>query len=451
MAISQNFPNIRPSLNLNFARSKTLDPRITFIRTQTGSEASYVDESGIIRYASADEPRFDHDPETGRCLGLMIEERRTNLCFYGTTIQNFTARNSATLTANAATAPDGTTTATRLQSSGSGTGYYDDGTGKTYTSGKTYTFSCFFKANGTDEVYILLYGGNWNGSGGSNVVGHFDLGDGSLISAGGGEREPTGGAKIEPYPNGWYRCSITETCATTHNTIHQLIRPVGASADIYAWGYQIEEDKDISSLIPTTTNATVTRNADNVWMSDISDFFNPSQGTSVIKFSFRYDGVHNDPYRDLFAFRDHSTGVMMGVRGNNNNSQFQFSGYNTLLDDSDSNGTGDFSWLTPTTTRNLQHTVAVSYASTYFRMYRNDETSFSSINTNYGIGKAITDEYIPHINPSTGITTSNFTSLGFGDKGTDTNDGKINCNIESFVYYPSEVGVENIKTFTRDQ
>jgi hypothetical protein len=242
MAISQNFPNTRPSLNLNFARSKTLDPRITFIRSQVGSEASYVDESGIIRYASADEPRFDHDPETGRCLGLMIEEQQTNLCFYGTTIQNFAYRGSGsvTKTANAATAPDGTTTATRLQGDGVNTPYFDDNSNKTYTSGVTYTFSCFFKANGTDEVYILLYGTNWNGSGGTNVVGHFDLGDGSLISAGGGgEREPTGGVKIESYPNGWYRCSITETCSTTHTANHQLIRPVGGSADIYAWGYRI--------------------------------------------------------------------------------------------------------------------------------------------------------------------------------------------------------------------
>ena len=149
MAISQNFPNIRPSLNLNFARSKTLDPHISFGRSSIGT---YINDSGLIKTAAADEPRFDHDPNTNNCLGLLIEEASTNLCFYGTTIQNFTARNSATLTANAATAPDGTTTATRLQSSGSGTGFYDDDDAKAYTSGKTYTFSCFFKANGTDEA-----------------------------------------------------------------------------------------------------------------------------------------------------------------------------------------------------------------------------------------------------------------------------------------------------------
>ena len=429
MAISQNFPNTRPSLNLNFARSKTLDPRITFIRTQTGSEASYVDESGIIRYASADEPRFDHDPETGKCLGLMIEERRTNLFPYSIVSSTGWTISNSTVTANDATAPDGTNTAARIQvhSPGSSNGYVAV-LSLSVTSGTEHTFSFYVKSqsgsSGTWRINIYDHGGDNAGHHRTsvNVTGE------------------------------WTRVSYSYT--PTSGTINVYISDdrdnTGSISDAYVWGAQIEADKDTSSYIPTS-GGTKTRNADNVWMSDISDFFNPSQGTSVIKFSFRYDGVHNDAFRDLFGFRDHTTGEIMGVRGNNNNSQFLFTGYNTLFDDSDSSGVGDFSWLNPTTTRNLQHTVAVSYASTYFRMYRNDETSFSSINTNYGIGKAITDEYIPHINPSTGITTSNFTSLGFGNNGTSTTTSKINCNIESFAYYPSEVGVDNIKTFTRDQ
>jgi len=79
MSINQNFPEIRPSLNLNFARSKTLDPRITFTRAST---ATYVDEDGLIKTAVADEARFDHDPVTGESLGLLIEEERTNLFKY---------------------------------------------------------------------------------------------------------------------------------------------------------------------------------------------------------------------------------------------------------------------------------------------------------------------------------------------------------------------------------
>jgi len=429
MAISQNFPNTRPSLNLNFARSKTLDPRITFIRTQTGSEASYVDESGIIRYASADEPRFDHDPVTGKCLGLMIEEQQTNLFPYSVVSSTGWTISNSTLTANDATAPDGTNTAARIQvhSPGSSNGYVAKQS-LSVTSGTEYTFSFYVKSQSGSS-------GTW----GINIYDH-------------------GGANIGHHRTDvnvtgeWTRVSYSYT--PTSGTINVYISDdrdnTASISDAYVWGAQIESDKDASSYIPTS-GGTKTRNADNVWMDDITDFFNPSQGTSVIKFSFRYDGVHNDPFRDLFGFKDHSKEVIMGVRGNSNNSQFFFTGYDTLFDDSDSNGIGDFSWLDPTTTRNLQHTVAVSYASTYFRLYRNDETSFSSINTNYGIGKAITDEYIPHINPSTGITTSNFTSLGFGHSGTSTTNSKINCNIESFAYYPSEVGVDNIKTFTRDQ
>jgi len=45
MSISQNFPSTRPSLNLNFARSKKLDPRITFTRS---SSATRTNAQGLI-------------------------------------------------------------------------------------------------------------------------------------------------------------------------------------------------------------------------------------------------------------------------------------------------------------------------------------------------------------------------------------------------------------------
>ena len=61
MSISQNFPEEGPTLNLNFAGSRTLDPRITFTRTQTTSNGStYMGRDGLIKYAGPDEPRFDH-------------------------------------------------------------------------------------------------------------------------------------------------------------------------------------------------------------------------------------------------------------------------------------------------------------------------------------------------------------------------------------------------------
>ena len=70
-----NYPEIRPTLDLNFARVKALDSRITFARSSGGS---YVGADGFIKYAGVNEARFDHDPVTGESLGLLVEEPRTN-------------------------------------------------------------------------------------------------------------------------------------------------------------------------------------------------------------------------------------------------------------------------------------------------------------------------------------------------------------------------------------
>ena len=75
------------TLNLNFALTKALDPRITFTRAST---ATYVDASGIIQTAASGVPRFDHDPVTGESLGLLIEEARTNLLLNSATLSTQT-------------------------------------------------------------------------------------------------------------------------------------------------------------------------------------------------------------------------------------------------------------------------------------------------------------------------------------------------------------------------
>ena len=54
MSIRNVFPTVRPSLNLNFARSKTLDPRITFSRTSVGT---YLDSDGLS-YKESDLRKF---------------------------------------------------------------------------------------------------------------------------------------------------------------------------------------------------------------------------------------------------------------------------------------------------------------------------------------------------------------------------------------------------------
>ena len=73
---STNWPAILPSLNLDFANSGKLDPRITFTRAST---ATYFDKLGVLRTAADNEPRFDYDPVTLEAKGLLIEESRQNL------------------------------------------------------------------------------------------------------------------------------------------------------------------------------------------------------------------------------------------------------------------------------------------------------------------------------------------------------------------------------------
>lgn len=65
----------KPALDFNFTRNNFLDPRITFVRN---SGASYINSAGILSYADTNKPRFDYDPITGQCKGLLMEIQSTN-------------------------------------------------------------------------------------------------------------------------------------------------------------------------------------------------------------------------------------------------------------------------------------------------------------------------------------------------------------------------------------
>lgn len=76
MTAIANLPDIRPSLLLDFANSGRVDPRIQCTRA---SAATCFGPDGKLRTVAANVPRIDYDPGTGKCLGLLVEEGRTNL------------------------------------------------------------------------------------------------------------------------------------------------------------------------------------------------------------------------------------------------------------------------------------------------------------------------------------------------------------------------------------
>ena len=121
---TSNRNSVRADLQLDFARSQVFDPRITFSRA---SSATYVNNLGIVSTAATNVPRIDYNPTTLACNGYLAELNSTNLLTYSAAIggTNWTTTSTApTITLNAATAPDNTTTAS-LYVPGTSTGYYD--------------------------------------------------------------------------------------------------------------------------------------------------------------------------------------------------------------------------------------------------------------------------------------------------------------------------------------
>lgn len=285
MSISQNFPATRPTLNLDFARSKRLDPRIFLVRSTTGT---YVDEDGLIKTASASIPRFDHNPTTGESLGLLVESRRTNLMPYSEDLSNWQLSESSVST-NAVISPDGTLTADKLEentATNQHLWFRDIGA---VSIGAKYTFSCFFKAAERTKIALT-----------SHAQGYtvFDLSNGTVSASGGHSNET-----IVAYPNGWYRCSITVTKTDTVGAFYIVgwtttnFYTGTAGYGVYAWGGQLENADYVSSYIPNLSTGTTARFEEYVFVrgDNFTGWFNSTEGTfftAVKKDGFGTSGTY---------------------------------------------------------------------------------------------------------------------------------------------------------------
>jgi hypothetical protein len=226
MAIQSNFPSIRPSLLLDFANSKRLDPRVTFTRAST---ATYYD-------------------------GVTVSKAEENLLLQSQAFDtgaNWAVTNAA-VTANTTTAPDGTSTADTLTASaGSGTPRL----AQSVTLTQTNTFSIFVKA-GTHTYVQLRYVGD-----GTSYV-NFDVtaGAGAVGTSAG-----TATGSIVSVGNDWYRCIAVNTstavtqCVVNMVTSSSAVRnetwtPVGTET-VFVWGAQAELRSAVTAYTATTTQA----------------------------------------------------------------------------------------------------------------------------------------------------------------------------------------------------
>ena len=280
MAIKGRFPTIRPSLDLNFAKTKRLDPRITFTRASSGT---YVGRDGLIKTAGVNEARFDYSPTTGESLGLLVEEARTNLLVqsenFGTTwTANGLLAFGSGSTLNALAAPDGQTTADLITENTSSSQH---NVNQTSTTTGAKRFSVFAKQGPGARLLRLV---DFNATDGALAETYFNLSTGTVVS---------GPGAIQAFPNGWYRCSIQSTTTVTSTYFIAIATNALAfsytgdgTSGIYLWGAQLEAGAFPTSYIPTTT-AAATRSADvaSIGGSAFTSFYNQSEGTMFVEYN----------------------------------------------------------------------------------------------------------------------------------------------------------------------
>jgi hypothetical protein len=234
MSIQANFPNVQPSLLLDFANAKQLPPQVTFTRP---TSATYYDghttamaEQNLFLQSQT----FDVSPWVG--AGTII-------------------------TPNTATAPDGTLTA-ETYDQGTSSGYHERYQSVVLAVGQTYTLSVYAKNVDGTYLNITMYST-------SNVYAGaiFNLSTGAVTTTG-AATWPLVSSNITSVGNSWYRCSITFTVTTLVNLpTFSIVVPnsttigeygltgvfTGANKQIYIWGAQLEQRSSATAYTATTT------------------------------------------------------------------------------------------------------------------------------------------------------------------------------------------------------
>jgi hypothetical protein len=264
MTIKSLYPTVRPTLNLNFARTKALDPRVTFTRAST---ATFVGSNGLIQTAASNAARFDHNPATGESLGLLVEQSRTN---YVTTSENLTGwfpaigGDGVTPTAQnvSATAPNNGSTVTEItleRSTANTSNYsiYRRQFGTTTVS----TGSVYLKAARPQDVgkVINFY---------CNQGAPLDIANVTLTNA-------------------WQRVSSVGVGGTVGYLNIALYTSTASAGEVkvLAWGAQLEAGSFPTSYIPTT-GSTVTCAADVATVSNTGSSIFPTSAFTVVNSPF---------------------------------------------------------------------------------------------------------------------------------------------------------------------
>lgn len=255
---------------------------ITFTRASGGGR---FNAQGQYEWLPANTPRIDYDPVTGECLGLLVEEQRTNLIpSSDTSAGNWVGGGDRVL--GAATGLPGVFAvgaSLARDASGNTFNYYQS---LAPVAGTTYTFSVFVRFEDGRDVDA-----EFGQPGTENTA----LNPFAFVVNGGAFTWST--IQKKHVGGGLWRLSQT---VTPSDTITRgwgiLIRRAHKAGlpRLFVTGYQLEAGAFPTSLIHTE-GAQVTRAADVASVNELSPWYNPEQGTLVASWSLIYPqaGVTN--------------------------------------------------------------------------------------------------------------------------------------------------------------
>ena len=235
--IKNKYPTTKPSLNLDFANTKSLDPRITFRR---GTAGAYYDgvthvkaEENLIKYSE----NFNDD-------------------------ENYWMEARATLTGSQASPIDSTSAYELTQTETNTAGVLLVNTGKIKLKiGKQYASSVYVKA-GSSNYFAISEEVSRDDPTGAPAFTYFDLSNGEVMV-----NHENHIASIQNVGNQWYRCSIMFTAKIEQDYIVLFYLDNGSSqstisapqvtagSSIYLWGAQLEQRDSVTAYTSTMLEA----------------------------------------------------------------------------------------------------------------------------------------------------------------------------------------------------
>jgi hypothetical protein len=418
MSIKANFPSIRPSLLLDFANVKALDPRITFTRASTGT---YFDAKGVLQTAVSGQARFDHNPTTLAPLGLLIEEQGTN-SIRNNTMQGAVAGTPGTAPTNWAISTTGNGVTREIVGVGTENGitYIDIKYSGTPTAGTNVQIA-FEAANSiaasngqtwTNSTYVSLVGGATTNT--TITLSSLETNGTSGVLDNSKTITPTAGSLTSK------REALTATLSGggTVTNIQSRIRigyTVGSAIDItLRIGLpQLELGAFATSVIPTTT-AAATRNADAASMTgtNFSSWYRADEGTLYADINF-------------YALQSFKQGVNFNDGSTNNFMSIQTATSPASRVNVATGGVSQVAIATGNLTAGVDARLCFAY-----------KTNDVAATLNGG-----------SVGTDTSVTLPTVNQLGIGTTGSITSNG--NQTIRKIAFYPTRLSNAQLQALTR--